>query len=83
LGCGGGLGGEAGGAPGTGQGVVATWSAPASAFGPPLIGVLYGLQGSFALAFGLVAAIAVAAVWAAGRQPARHTYRGALRPMSA
>jgi cyanate permease len=79
------LGREAGVGAGTGQGVVATWSAPASAFGPPLIGLLYGLEGSFGLAFGLVAALAVAAVWAARRPAAAADVSnpGALRPLSA
>jgi cyanate permease len=77
------LGREAGIGPGTGQGVVVTWSAPASAFGPPLIGVLYGLQGSFGPAFVVVAGIAVAAVWAARRQHTSSRVPGELRPISA
>src|SRR5260221_8585213 len=38
--------------PGIAQGVVSVIAAPASAFGPPLIGALFGQQGSFALPFG-------------------------------
>lgn len=79
------LGREAGVGAGTGQGVVATFSAPASAFGPPLIGLLYGLEGSFGVAFGFVAGMAGAAVWAARRQPSHVSNRmpGAPRPISA
>lgn len=77
------LGRETGVGAGTGQGVVATWSAPASALGPPLIGLLYGLQGSFRLAFGVVAAMAIAAVYAARRQHISSPVPGALRPVSA
>jgi MFS family permease len=81
------LGKEVGVGAGTGQGVVATWSAPASAFGPPLIGALYGLEGSFGLAFAAMAAITVTAVFAARRtaSPAHVSSgaQGALRPMNA
>jgi cyanate permease len=49
---------------GTAQGVVSVLSAPASAFGPPLIGALLGQHGSFALPFG---ALVPVAPWADAR----------------
>ncbi len=55
--------------PGTAQGVVSVISAPASAFGPPLIGALLGHTGDFALPFGamvLVGAVALIAALAVG-----------------
>ncbi len=51
--------------PGTAQGVVSVMSAPASAFGPPLIGALLGYQGNFAFSFGVMALIGVVALSAA------------------
>jgi cyanate permease len=50
---------------GTAQGVVSVLSAPASAFGPPLIGVLLGQHGSFALPFGALVPLGVVALIAA------------------
>jgi len=51
--------------PGTAQGVVSVLSAPASAFGPPLIGALLGQHGDFAFSFGAMALVGVAALSAA------------------
>ncbi len=51
--------------PGTAQGVVSVLSAPASAFGPPLIGVLLGRTGDFALPFGALVPVGVVALIAA------------------
>src|SRR6266849_2196030 len=51
--------------PGTAQGVVSVMSAPASAFGPPLIGALLGYQGNFAFSFGVMALVGVVALIAA------------------
>jgi cyanate permease len=50
---------------GTAQGVVSVLSAPASAFGPPLIGALLGQHGSFAVSFGLLMPVGVVALIAA------------------
>jgi cyanate permease len=50
---------------GTAQGVVSVLSAPASAFGPPLIGALLGQHGSFAVSFGVLMPVAVVALIAA------------------
>ena len=50
---------------GTAQGVVSVLSAPASAFGPPLIGALLGQHGSFALPFGVLVPAGVVALIAA------------------
>jgi MFS family permease len=50
---------------GTAQGVVSVLSAPASAFGPPLIGALSGQHGSFALPFGALVPVGVVALIAA------------------
>jgi hypothetical protein len=50
---------------GTAQGVVSVLSAPASAFGPPLIGALLGQHGSFALSFGVLLPAGVVALMAA------------------
>jgi cyanate permease len=50
---------------GTAQGVVSVLSAPASAFGPPLIGALLGQHGSFALSFGVLLPMGVVALMAA------------------
>jgi cyanate permease len=51
--------------PGTAQGVVSVLSAPASAFGPPLIGVLLSHTGDFALPFGALVPVGVVALIAA------------------
>src|SRR5258708_6359405 len=51
--------------PGTAQGVVSVISAPASAFGPPLIGVLLERSGSFSVAFGAVMLVGLLAITAA------------------
>ena len=51
--------------PGTAQGVVSVISAPASAFGPPLIGVLLERGGSFTPAFGALTLVGVLAIIAA------------------
>jgi len=51
--------------PGTAQGVVSVISAPASAFGPPLIGALLGHTGGFALPFGALVPVGVVALIAA------------------
>jgi cyanate permease len=51
--------------PGTAQGVVSVISAPASAFGPPLIGVLLERGGSFTPAFGALTLVGVLALTAA------------------
>ncbi len=51
--------------PGTAQGVVSVISAPASAFGPPLIGVLLERGGSFTPAFGALTLAGVLALTAA------------------
>ena len=51
--------------PGTAQGVVSVLSAPASAFGPPLIGVLFSHTGDFALPFGALVPVGVMALIAA------------------
>jgi cyanate permease len=48
--------------PGTAQGVVSVISAPASAFGPPLIGTLLGQHGNFAFSFGVMAPVGVVAL---------------------
>jgi len=50
---------------GTAQGVVSVLSAPASAFGPPLIGALLGQHGSFVLPFGALVPVGVVALIAA------------------
>ncbi len=50
---------------GTAQGVVCVLSAPASAFGPPLIGVLLSYTGDFALPFGALVPVGVVALIAA------------------
>jgi cyanate permease len=50
---------------GTAQGVVSVLSAPASAFGPPLIGALLGPHGNFALSFGVLLPVGVVALIAA------------------
>lgn len=50
---------------GTAQGVVSVLSAPASAFGPPLIGALLGQHGGFALPFGALVPVGVVALIAA------------------
>jgi cyanate permease len=50
--------------PGTAQGVVSVISAPASAFGPLLIGVLLGSQGDFTLPFGAMVLVGVVALTA-------------------
>ena len=47
---------------GTAQGMVSVLSAPASAFGPPLIGALLGQHGSFALSFGALMQVGVVAL---------------------
>jgi membrane-bound lytic murein transglycosylase B/MFS family permease len=46
--------------PGTGQGLVSAISAPASAFGPPLIGVLLARSGGYAAPFAALGLIALA-----------------------
>jgi len=51
--------------PGTAQGVVSVLSAPASAFGPPLVGALLGRAGDFALPFGALVLVGVVALIAA------------------
>jgi len=51
--------------PGTAQGVVSVISAPASAFGPPLIGVLLERSGSFSVAFGAFILVGLLAITAA------------------
>jgi len=51
--------------PGTAQGVVSVISAPASAFGPPLIGVLLERGGSFTPAFGAFILLGLLAITAA------------------
>ncbi len=51
--------------PGTAQGVVSVLSAPASAFGPPLIGVLLGRTGDFSHPFGALVPVGVVALIAA------------------
>jgi len=51
--------------PGTAQGVVSVISAPASAFGPPLIGVLLERGGSFTPAFGALTLVGLLALTAA------------------
>ena len=51
--------------PGTAQGVVSVLSAPASAFGPPLIGVLLSHTGDFSLPFGALVPVGVVALIAA------------------
>src|SRR5258708_17347243 len=51
--------------PGTAQGVVSVISAPASAFGPPLIGALLGHTGDFALPFGAMGLVGAVALIAA------------------
>ena len=51
--------------PGIAQGVVSVIAAPASAFGPPLIGALLGQQSSFALPFGALVPVGVVALIAA------------------
>ncbi len=51
--------------PGTAQGVVSVISAPASAFGPPLIGVLLERSGSFTAAFGTLTLVGMLAITAA------------------
>jgi len=51
--------------PGTAQGVVSVLSAPASAFGPPLIGALLGHTGDFSLPFGALVPVGVVALIAA------------------
>src|SRR5205807_7628707 len=48
--------------PGTAQGVVSVISAPASAFGPPLIGALLGQQGDFSGPFGAMVLVGVVAL---------------------
>lgn len=48
--------------PGTAQGVVSVISAPASAFGPPLIGALLGQHGNFAFPFGAMVPVGVLAL---------------------
>jgi cyanate permease len=48
--------------PGTAQGVVSVISAPASAFGPPLIGVLLGQHGDFAFSFSAMVPVGVVAL---------------------
>jgi cyanate permease len=50
---------------GTAQGVVSVLSAPASAFGPPLIGALLGQHGNFSLSFTALVPVGVAALLAA------------------
>ena len=50
---------------GTAQGVVSVLSAPASAFGPPLIGALLLPHGNFALSFGVLMPVGVVALIAA------------------
>jgi cyanate permease len=50
---------------GTAQGVVSVLSAPASAFGPPLIGALLEQHGTFALPFGALIPVGVVALIAA------------------
>ena len=50
--------------PGTAQGVVSVISAPASAFGPLLIGALLGHQGDFTLPFGAMVLVGVVALTA-------------------
>jgi cyanate permease len=59
------IGAESGLGSGTAQGVVCVLSAPASAFGPPLIGVLLGRTGDFALPFSAVVPVGVVALIAA------------------
>ena len=51
--------------PGTAQGVVSVLSAPASAFGPPLIGALLGHTGDFSLPFAALVPVGVVALIAA------------------
>jgi membrane-bound lytic murein transglycosylase B/MFS family permease len=46
--------------PGTGQGLVSAISAPASAFGPPLIGVLLARSGGYAAPFAALGLVALA-----------------------
>lgn len=50
---------------GTAQGVVSVLSAPASAFGPPFIGVLLGQHGSFVMPFAALVPVGVIALLAA------------------
>src|SRR5207302_6506987 len=50
---------------GIAQGVVSVLSAPASAFGPPLIGALLGQHGSFSLSFSALVPVGVVALLAA------------------
>src|SRR5712692_1876327 len=73
--------------PGTAQGVVSVISAPASAFGPPLIGVLLERSGSFSVAFGaltLVGLLALTAAILAGPMLKRVSrLREPLTPLSA
>ncbi len=73
--------------PGTAQGVVSMISAPASAFGPPLIGVLLERGGSFTPAFGaltLVGLLALTAALLAGPMLKRVSrLREPLTPLSA
>jgi cyanate permease len=73
--------------PGTAQGVVSVISAPASAFGPPLIGVLLERSGSFTPAFGaltLVGLLALTAAMLAGPALKRVSrVREPLTPLSA
>lgn len=60
--------------PGIAQGVVSVIAAPASAFGPPLIGLLLGQQGSFVLPFAamvLVGTVGLIAALCAGSIIAR------------
>jgi hypothetical protein len=59
------IGAESGLGPGTAQGVISVLSAPASAFGPPLIGALLGQQRNFALPFGALVPIAMVSLIAA------------------
>jgi MFS family permease len=51
--------------PGTAQGVVSVISAPASAFGPPLIGALLEQHGDFAFPFGAMVPVGIVALIAA------------------
>ncbi|HLX59474.1 MAG TPA: MFS transporter [Ktedonobacteraceae bacterium] len=51
--------------PGIAQGVVSVIAAPASAFGPPLIGLLLGQQGSFAFPFATMVLVGIVALIAA------------------
>lgn len=59
------IGAESGLGPGTAQGVISVISAPASAFGPPLIGALLGHTGDFAFPFGALVPVGVVALIAA------------------